>query len=107
MNNIFFNIVDKVNKGEEISPFLFIDKNLGIANLKIEDLAKSLLREYNIPKAYLYVLKDDGENLKIKDIKDFVEFSNSKPPYKFQIFFLENISRLTLASSNSLLKFFE
>ncbi|MDR1945003.1 MAG: hypothetical protein LBQ59_02735 [Candidatus Peribacteria bacterium] len=107
MNNIFSRIIDKINKGEEISPFLFVGKNLEITNSQVEDLAKSLLKEYNIPNAYLYTLKDNNENLKIKDVKDFVTFSNSKPPYKFQIFFIENISRLTLASSNSLLKFFE
>ncbi|MDR3150388.1 MAG: hypothetical protein LBU14_01910 [Candidatus Peribacteria bacterium] len=107
MNNIISNIVNKVNIGEEISPFLFIGKNLEIINSKVEDMAKLLLKEYDIPNAYLYTLEDDGENLKVKDVKDFVEFSNSKSPYKFQIFFIENISRLTLASSNSLLKFFE
>lgn len=107
MNNIFLNVTDKINKGEEISPFLFIGKNLETLNSQIEDLAKSLLKEYNIPNAYLYTLRDNWENLKIKDVKDFVEFSNTRPPYKFQIFFIENTSRLTLASSNSLLKFFE
>ncbi|NCO31472.1 hypothetical protein GW891_01280 [bacterium] len=45
--------------------------------------------------------------MKIKEIKSFVEYSNSKSPFKFQIFFIENISRLTPTSSNSLLKFFE
>ncbi|MBT3727533.1 hypothetical protein HOG21_07985 [bacterium] len=45
--------------------------------------------------------------MKINEIKEFVLNSNSKPPFKFQIFFIENVSRLTLKASNSLLKFFE
>ncbi|MDF1682503.1 MAG: hypothetical protein P1U46_01805 [Patescibacteria group bacterium] len=40
-------------------------------------------------------------------MKSFVEFKDSKPPYRFQIFLIENISRLTETSSNSLLKLFE
>jgi uncharacterized protein with PhoU and TrkA domain len=107
MNNILTKVNQKIESGEEISPFLFVGKNLEIINRKVEDLAKSLLKEYNIPNAYLYILRDGEENLKVKDVKDFVEFSNSKPPFRFQIFFIENISRLTLASANSLLKFFE
>jgi DNA polymerase III delta prime subunit len=107
MNNIFLSVVDKINKGEEISPFLLVGKNLEIINSQTETLAKSLLKEYDIPNVYLYILKDNNENLKIKDVKEFVLSSNIKTPYKFQIFFIENISRLTLASSNSLLKFFE
>jgi hypothetical protein len=59
MNNIFLNVTDKINKGEEISPFLFIGKNLETLNSQIEDLAKSLLKEYNIPNAYLYTLRDN------------------------------------------------
>ena len=42
-----------------------------------------------------------------EDLKEFLNFSHTKPNYPFQIFFIENIYRLTLTSANSLLKFFE
>ena len=107
MNNIINTIKDKINKGEEISPFLFIGKNLEILNSQITEIWKDLLNEFQIPNVYLYKLEDNNEKIKIKEVKSFIEHSNSTVPYKFQIFFIENISRLTIASSNSLLKFFE
>ncbi len=107
MNNIIDTIKDKINKGEEISPFLFIGKNLEILNSQITEIWKDLLNEFQIPNVYLYKLEDNNEKIKIKEVKSFIEHSNSTVPYKFQIFFIENISRLTIASSNSLLKFFE
>ena len=42
-----------------------------------------------------------------KDLKEFLSNSNQKPRFKFQVFFIENISRFTLKSANSCLKFFE
>jgi len=107
MNNIINTIKGKINKGEEISPFLFIGKNLEILNSQITEIWKDLLNEFQIPNVYLYKLEDNNEKIKIKEVKSFIEHSNSTVPYKFQIFFIENISRLTIASSNSLLKFFE
>ncbi|MDD3144899.1 MAG: hypothetical protein PHV23_02190 [Candidatus Gracilibacteria bacterium] len=107
MDNTVSKISEKIKKGGEVSPFLFIGKNLDLLNEKVENIAISLLNEFEIPNVYLYILKDDGEKIKIKEIKSFVEYSNSKSPFKFQIFFIENISRLTPTSSNSLLKFFE
>jgi DNA polymerase III gamma/tau subunit len=76
-------------------------------NEKIKNIALDLLNEYNIPKSYLYILKDNLENIKIQELKEFIKLSQIKSPYKFQIFFIENISRLTLTSSNSLLKILE
>ena len=55
----------------------------------------------------MYSLEDNWKNIKIKEVKEFIEFSNSKSPYKFQIFLIENISRFTISAWNSLLKFFE
>lgn len=107
MDNIISKISEQIKKGGEVSPFLFIGKNLDLLNGKVEEIAISLLKEYEIPNVYLYILKDDQEKIKIKEIKKFVEYSNTKSPFKFQIFFIENISRLTPTSSNSLLKFFE
>ncbi len=107
MDNIISKISEKINKGEEVSPFLFTGKNLEIVNQKVNDFAISLLKKFEIPNAYLYILKDNQENIKVKEVKDFISYSNSKPPYKFQIFLIENISRLTIWASNSMLKFFE
>lgn len=107
MNNIIETIKIKINKGESISPFLFIGKNLEILNSQINKLWLDLLQEFEIPKVYLYVLEDNNTKIKIKEIKEFIQLSNSIPTYKFQIFFIENIWRLTISASNSLLKFFE
>lgn len=107
MNNIISKISEKINKGEWVSPFLFTGKNIELVNIKTYEIALELLKKFEIPNAYLYTFKDNFEKIKIKEIKNFIEFSNSKPPYKFQIFFIENISRLTIWASNSLLKFFE
>ncbi|NVP17131.1 hypothetical protein HUU51_00215 [Candidatus Gracilibacteria bacterium] len=107
MDNIISKIKEKLNKGEEVSPFLFIGKNLEIVNQKVLSLAKDLLKQYDIPNVYLYTLIDNGETIKVKEIKEFMNYTNSKPPFRFQIFFIENISRLNIASSNSLLKIFE
>jgi hypothetical protein len=59
MNSIFTEIIQKIESGEEISPFLFVSKNLEDLNQKVEDLAKSLLKKYNIPNAYLYILRNN------------------------------------------------
>ena len=106
-NNIINNIKDQINKGDKKAPFLFLGKNNDLLNSQVKDLALELLNEYNIPHSYLYTFEDNWEKIKIKDMKSFVEFSNSKPPYKFQIFLIENISRFTISAWNSLLKFFE
>lgn len=105
--NIKNSIVEKLNKGDKKSPFLFIGKNSEILNSEVKALWIELLKDYEIPYTYLYTLEDNWEKIKIKDIKEFIYHSNSKPPYKFQIFFIENISRFTISAWNSLLKFFE
>ena len=105
--DIYENIINQINKGEKKSPFLFLGKNDELLNSDIKNLWLDLLKHFEIPKNYLYTLEDNWKIVKVKDIKDFVEFSNSKPPYKFQIFFIENISRFNIHASNSMLKFFE
>ncbi len=105
--NIIENIVWQINKGGKKSPFLFLGKNSDLVNSDVKNLWLELLKYFEIPSNYLYIFEDNGEKIKIKDIAQFVEFSNSKPPYKFQIFLIENISRFTISAWNSLLKFFE
>jgi DNA polymerase III delta prime subunit len=82
-------------------------QNLELTNSKVNDIALKLLKDFDIPNSYLYTLEDSPDAIKIKELKEFIEFSHSKPPYTFQIFFIQNISRFTLTSSNSLLKFLE
>ena len=105
--SIIENIIWQINKGDKKSPFLFLGKNADLLNSDIKNLWLELLKHFEIPSNYLYTFEDNWEKIKIKDIKSFIEFSNSKPPYKFQIFFIENISRFTISAWNSLLKFFE
>lgn len=107
MKSLISNIKAKNKLGEAISPFLFLWKNLEITNSIVEETALSLLKEYNIPKVYLHILRDNWETIKIQEIKEFISHSSSTVPYEIQIFYIENIWRLTLAASNSLLKFFE
>ncbi len=107
MEQVFKNIVEKIWKGEELSPFLFIDKNIEILNEKIKSLSYEIFEFYKIPKVFLYTLENSWENKKISEVKNFVENANKSTPYKVQIFFIQNITNMTLQASNSLLKFFE
>lgn len=107
LNKILENITDKINKKQEISPCLFLGQNSELLNAKVQEFAHEMIANHNIPKNYIYTLKDTGEKIKIWEIKEFINASNSLPGYDFQIFIIENISRLTIQSSNSCLKFFE
>lgn len=100
-------ISERIKKGEELSPFLFIGQNTEILNSKVEEIILELFSEFEIPKVNLIKLEDNWENIKIQEIKAFTKKWELGTPYKFQIFFIENVSRLTLQSANSCLKFFE
>ena len=106
-NNFLNNLKNNIEQGEHNSPCLFLWNNIELNNEKIKNIALDLLNEYEIPKLYLYILEDNWENIKIQELKEFIKLSQVKSPYKIQIFFIENISRLTLSASNSLLKILE
>lgn len=106
-NKILQSITTKINKAESISPCLFLGNNMELVNSQVNSFAQELLQKYNIPLTYIYRLSDNWEKIKIAEIKNFVQPGNSLPGYTFQLFLIENISRLTLQSSNSCLKFFE
>jgi DNA polymerase III gamma/tau subunit len=106
-NKILQSIITKIDKAEWISPCLFLGKNTELVNSQVTSLAQELLQCYNIPLTYIYRLDNSDEKIKIAEIKNFVQPGNSLPGYAIQIFLIENISRLTLQSSNSCLKFFE
>ena len=107
LNNVKNKIIENINKGVENSPFLFMSWNLELLNQKIYNFALDILSEYDVPKVNIFSLVDDWESIKISQIKEFLQKLNSKSSYKIQIFIIENISRLTLQASNSVLKQFE
>jgi len=104
MNNIKTKILEKVNLEQEISPFLFMWENLELLNQKIENLAQEILEELDIPKINIFKLEDNSEIIKVKDIKEFLQITDSKTPYRLQIILIENFSRANLQSQNSCLK---
>lgn len=109
MNNNLF--IDKFNlkllSGLTPSPYLFLSNNLELLNQNLEILSKELLSKFDIPDTNLFIFRDNWEKIKISNIKEFFKQSNIKTPYKFQIFLIENTSRMTLQSANSCLKLFE
>lgn len=108
MEKILQKIIEKIDLGEENSPFLFIDKNLELLNEKIKNLALDLLKHYGIPTPYLYVFEGKNPNkILVWETREFFEKTYSLPPFRIQIFLLEDIWKLTLQASNSLLKIFE
>ena len=100
-------IVKQLDKGENISPFLFLWVNSEILNSDVALVAREVLVHFWIQEMYLSILEDSGEPIKIKEVKEFIKPSELWTHYKFQIFLIENISRMTIASFNSCLKFFE
>lgn len=108
MNSNFWDrIVNKIEERGEISPFLFLWSNKNKLSFEIENIILKLFEKYSIDSSSLFRLQDDWANIKIKDLKEFLSKSNQKPRFKFQVFLIENISRFTLKSANSCLKFFE
>lgn len=106
-NKISNTLIQQINKEEWISPCLFLGENMEIINAEVFQLAQKILQEKNIPLSYLYKLDDNWEKIKIAEIKSFTQASHSLPGYAIQIFLIENISRFTIQSWNSCLKFFE
>jgi len=107
MEQIVRKILDKLDKNEVISPFLFIWDNIELLNEKVSEIWLSILKELKIPKEYLFKIIDDWTIIKIKDMKIFLEWSNSVSGYRIKIFLIENFSRSNLQSANSCLKIFE
>jgi len=107
LNNLKNDIEKKINKGEEISPFLFISENVELLNKKVEQFWLEILKDLWINKLNLYKLEDNWETIKISQIKEFLSKIYSTNPEKVQIFIIENIWRFTLQAANSVLKIFE
>lgn len=107
-NNIWTYIRQKITKGEEISPFLFVSKNITEAETYSQSLALELCAEYGVDKNFIFHLQSvEDESLKIEQVRDFLQLTNRKSSFLFQIFIIHDISRLTLQSANAMLKFLE
>lgn len=106
-NLIIQQLIKKIETGEEISPVLFSSTNLEIVNREVLSIIKELLKYFSIPEQVVYTLKDNWEQIKIEEIKDFMQNSFKVANFDFQIFLIENISRFNDKSANACLKFFE
>ncbi len=106
-NNLFNTLSKKIEKEEEISPVLFVWEDFISINLEISELIWKLFEKFEVDKNSLFKFEDDTENLKIETSRKIIELANKKSSFKFQIILIENISRFTLGSANSLLKVFE
>jgi hypothetical protein len=52
-------IIEKIKKGEEISPFLFIGQNMDLLNSKVEETIFELFSEFKVPKVNLLKLENN------------------------------------------------
>lgn len=107
MNSVLLKIENSIQKGGENSPFLFLSQNLEILHHELESYLSDVLQKHNVDAQSLFHISDNGENLKIWEVKNFISRGDVKARFWFQIFFIENLSRMTLQSQNACLKFFE
>lgn len=106
MNN-FEIFKTQIERGGEISPFLFLSQNIEVLHGDLHNCVIWLLQEYDIDEQSLFHISDSIEAIKIDEIKKFLSAWEIKPRFKFQVFLIENISRMTPQAQNSCLKFFE
>lgn len=106
-SQIIDHIQEYIKKGTIIAPFLFFGQNSELLEQQIIDISHELLANNNAPKTAFFHFSIPDKNIKIKDIKAFIEPSFSRANYGIQIFYIPDVSRLTVSSSNSLLKFLE
>jgi len=106
-NQAIDKIQNNVWKGEQNSPFLLLSQNHAEAILELNSIVSGLQDIYKLPSSYIFRLEDNEENLKVSASRHIMEKASIRPHYWIQIFIIENISRMTLGFSNSLLKFLE
>jgi DNA polymerase III gamma/tau subunit len=71
------------------------------------EVIEKLFLTYGVDKHHIHILRDDGESIKTETVRRFIQQSHLRSSDRFQIFVVENISRLTLSSGNASLKFLE
>lgn len=103
----FSQIENAIEKGGEISPFLFLSNESEIFYSDMRAFLLSLLSQHNIDSQSLFILEDTWETLKLEEMRRFIAHWDIRPRFAFQIFLIENISRMTPQSQNACLKFFE
>lgn len=106
-DSVITHVQSQIKKGGQISPFLFLSSNTEVLDAEVKAFALELLADHDISKTQLFALSDDGESIKIKDMKLFLENSHRRASFQFQIFLIQDISRMTLKASNAALKFLE
>lgn len=107
LSNTFSLLQKKIDEKGEISPFLFLYSNPELFHSQLISECHALLWDYQIDAQSLFVLSDDGKNIKIEELKKFLTPADTRPRFQFQIFVIENISRMTTQAQNACLKFFE
>lgn len=107
MQDIYKNIKEKIDNSWIFQPILFIWDNLELVNKEVENICMQLFKEYSVDKNFLYKIQDSDEKIKILQVREFISKSVVKSSFKFQIFVIENISRMNIESFNSSLKFLE
>ena len=105
-NSINF-IQKAIEKGDQVSPFLFLSNDMPRKKEEIDTIISWLQKVYNFPATSIFEIDTWAETIKIQDVRQMVEKSYARSSYTIQVFIIHNISQLTLSSSNALLKFLE
>lgn len=106
-NNLFQICEENIKKWGNFQPILLTSPQIKAVEIELFDVIDRLFVTFWVDKHHIHILKDDGESLKIETLRKFIQQSNLKSSDIFQIFVIENISRLTLQSANASLKFLE
>lgn len=106
-NNILDIIKTKIDSGLIFQPILFLWENHELLSHKIHSLIDDLFVYYKVDKNYLYTLNIAGEKIKIIQVRDFISKSDIKSSFKFQLFLIEDISRMSPEGFHACLKFLE
>lgn len=106
-NEILHKIKEKIDSRWSFQPLLFLSEETELLHQTIENIIQDLFSHYHVDKNCFYKLTDNGEKIKITQMRELIMKGNMRSQFQFQIFLIENISRATLESANSALKFFE
>ncbi len=106
-NKGFQKISDAMMQKGEVSPFLFLSENLELLHAHLLSYLEDARRKYGVDAQSIFHLADTGESLKIAEVKQFLSYGAVRPRFAFQVFLIENISRMTPQAQNACLKFFE
>lgn len=93
-------------KGER-APFLFVSQDIETLHAQIYQSLISEMKDYGVDIQSLFHLETTEESIKIWEIKKFFTHIEVKPRFAFQVFFIEDISRMTLQAQNACLKVLE